>query len=90
MIEIHNWIDLHRLTMASRADSIHQNLALATIAINQSKTELEDRCMSLMSDCIREAITQLNIVLTELQRSEDFAFKEMEKTKPFPETKRED
>jgi hypothetical protein len=89
MIEIQNWIDLHRLTVASRSDAIHEHLNRAVVAIESSKIELSDRCISLLGDCITEAITQLNIVLTEIRRSEDFAFKEMERVKK-PETKRDD
>jgi hypothetical protein len=90
MIEIHNWIDLHRLTMASRSEFILQALDRAVVAIESSKIELGDRCISLVNDCILEAITQLGHVQTEIRRSEDFAFKEMERAKGKPDTQRDD
>jgi hypothetical protein len=86
-IEIYDWVDLHRLCMASRRPSMDSAFSLALIHIEQAKTELEDRCFSMVGDNVRDAIRSLEKVLQAILESEDFAFLELasRKAKENPE-----
>jgi hypothetical protein len=86
-IEIYDWIDLHRLCMASRRPSMDSALSMAMIHIKNAQTELEDRCFSMVGDNVRDAISSLDKVLNAILESEDFAFLELasRKAKENPE-----
>ena len=88
-IEIYDWVDLHRLAMASREAELLSDLTMATICINQAETDVKDRCFSLVRDNVQRAVERLNNILTELMRSEDFAINEMASLSP-PKTPRDE
>ena len=76
-IEICDWIDLHRICMASRKPSMDAALDRAALWIRVAKSEIENRCFSTVQENVDEAITELNIVLTAMLESADFALTEL-------------
>lgn len=77
VIAIHDWVDLHRLCMASRSKITMHKLDLAIDALASAKIENEDRCFSIFADYLREARNHIDEVLKELADSESFALSEV-------------
>ena len=88
-IEIYDWVDLHRLAMASREAELLSDLTMTRICITQAETDIKDRCFSLVRENVVEAVNRLNNILTELMRSEDFAINEMKNLSP-PKTPKDE
>lgn len=86
-IEITDWVDLHRLCMASRRESMDAALDRAIIEIKHARTEIEDRCFSMVRDNLQAAIKELTLIMNAIMESEDFAFLEIasRKAKENPE-----